>query len=113
MAHYQHYRASTAGIALGEALSELKEQNLFTEAEEDVIWRKFDRAMTEALASNVVDTHLTLKGSLHHYRFCDNVWQFFVKDAQVKFDKRSDFTPAGYLKVVACDYVKPTNPKSS
>ncbi|GJQ13098.1 hypothetical protein GpartN1_g4889.t1 [Galdieria partita] len=111
MTYYQHYRLSTVGICLEEALEELKEKNIFTEAEVDMIRTKFDRAMAECLSSDSVDKQLTLKGSLHHYRFCDNVWQLFVKDAEVKFDKKSEFTYVGPLKVIACDFIKPAVPK--
>lgn len=63
MTYYQHYRLSTVGICLEEALEELKEKNIFTEAEVDMIRTKFDRAMAECLSSNCVNKHLTLKVS--------------------------------------------------
>eukprot|EP00871_Galdieria_phlegrea_P005361 jgi/Galph1/5826/GphlegSOOS_G4485.1 len=105
MTYYQHYRLSTVGICLEEALEELKGKNVFTEAEADMIRTQFDRAMAQSLVSHV-SHQLTLKGSLHHYRFCDNVWQLFVKDAEVKLDGKKDYTYVGSLKVIACDHIK-------
>ncbi|KAK8691937.1 hypothetical protein V6N13_075428 [Hibiscus sabdariffa] len=44
---------------------------------------QFDKSMTEALESQV-KSKVSIKGHLHTYRFCDNVWTFILQDALFK-----------------------------
>jgi transcription initiation factor TFIIA small subunit len=64
----------------------------------------FDRAMTDNLRDSV-KSRLTLKGHLHTYRCCDDVWTFIVKDIQFKMDN-GDVVMADRIKIVACNSKK-------
>ncbi|KAK8678012.1 hypothetical protein V6N13_143529 [Hibiscus sabdariffa] len=61
---------------------------------------QFDKSMTEALESQV-KSKVTIKGHLHTYRFCDNVWTFILQDAL--FKKEDSQETVGRVKIVACD----------
>lgn len=60
--------------------------------------------MSDNLRENV-KTRLTLKGHLHTYRCCDDVWTFIVKDVQFKMDNNKSVT-ADRIKIVACNSKK-------
>ncbi|KAI4351906.1 hypothetical protein L6164_006207 [Bauhinia variegata] len=61
---------------------------------------QFDKSMTEALESQV-KSKVSLKGHLHTYRFCDNVWTFILQGASLKNDDGQE--SVGQVKIVACD----------
>lgn len=65
---------------------------------------EFDRSVTEELKTS--SCKLSIKGNLHTYRFCDNVWTFLLEDVSLKTlgsigsgAERS----LESLKIVACD----------
>ncbi|KAJ4966918.1 hypothetical protein NE237_018767 [Protea cynaroides] len=61
---------------------------------------QFDKSMTEALETQV-KSKVTIKGHLHTYRFCDNVWTFILQDALFKNEDCQE--NVGKIKIVACD----------
>jgi transcription initiation factor TFIIA small subunit len=65
---------------------------------------KFDRVMTDQLRETV-KTRLSLKGHLHTYRCCDDVWTFIVRDIQFKMDD-GELVNAEKIKIVACNSKK-------
>ncbi|KAG6432968.1 hypothetical protein SASPL_104564 [Salvia splendens] len=58
------------------------------------------QSMTEALETEVKNK-VSIKGHLHTYRFCDNVWTFILQNAQVKSEEGQETVDC--LKIVACD----------
>ncbi|VAH00543.1 unnamed protein product [Triticum turgidum subsp. durum] len=58
------------------------------------------QSMTDALETQV-KSKVTVKGHLHTYRFCDNVWTFILTDAQFKNEETTE--QVGKVKIVACD----------
>ncbi|CEG82197.1 Putative Transcription initiation factor IIA subunit 2 [Rhizopus microsporus] len=64
----------------------------------------FDRSISEAL-SQIVKNKATLKGHLHTYRFCDEVWTFIVENPNFKFDQ--ELVSADKVKIVACNAKRP------
>ncbi|KAK3239546.1 hypothetical protein CYMTET_50534 [Cymbomonas tetramitiformis] len=85
MEHWQLYRASSIGTALQDALDEMVQDDdspLSPELAMKTVMQ-FDKAMNELLAERV-KSKLNFKGHLHTYRFCDNVWQFILEDAEFK-----------------------------
>lgn len=63
------------------------------------------QSMFETLSERV-KSKATIKGSLHTYRFCDNVWTFILEDATVKLtnpSKQTDVLMLDKLKIVCCD----------
>ncbi|TYH17957.1 hypothetical protein ES288_A05G232300v1 [Gossypium darwinii] len=93
MATFELYRRSTIGMCLTEALDEMVSNG--TLSPELAI-----QSMTEALESQV-KSKVTIKGHLHTYRFCDNVWTFILQDAL--FKKEDSQETVGRVKIVACD----------
>nr|ABK95340.1 unknown [Populus trichocarpa] len=61
---------------------------------------QFDKSMTEALETKV-KSKVSIKGHLHTYRFCDNVWTFILQDAMFKNEDTQE--NVGRVKIVACD----------
>ncbi|KAJ8747986.1 hypothetical protein K2173_013124 [Erythroxylum novogranatense] len=61
---------------------------------------QFDKSMTEALETQV-KSKVFIKGHLHTYRFCDNVWTFILQDAVFKNEETVE--NVGRVKIVACD----------
>uniref|UniRef100_A0A0D3DFV4 Transcription initiation factor IIA subunit 2 n=1 Tax=Brassica oleracea var. oleracea TaxID=109376 RepID=A0A0D3DFV4_BRAOL len=93
MATFELYRRSTIGMCLTETLDEMVQSG--TLSPELAI-----QSMTEALESQV-KTKVTIKGHLHTYRFCDNVWTFILQDAMFKSEDRQE--NVSQVKIVACD----------
>lgn len=65
---------------------------------------EFDCIMAEELKSS--SCKLTIKGNLHTYRFCDNVWTFLLEDVSMKSlgsNGNVSETVLESLKIVACD----------
>lgn len=116
MAYYELYRRSTLGMTLTDALDELVTDGDLTPSIAMKVLSQFDKCMNEALKD--VKARTTLKGQLHTYRFCDNVWTFILDDVTL-----SSTVPGGVketsrvqkLKIVACDGRVPlgtnTNPE--
>ncbi|GJY55940.1 alpha-glucan water dikinase 2-like protein isoform X2, partial [Tanacetum coccineum] len=100
MATFELYRRSTIGMCLTETLDEMVSNGVLTPELAIQVLVQFDKSMTEALDSQV-KSKVTIKGHLHTYRFCDNVWTFIVQDAIFKYDEIQE--NVGQVKIVACD----------
>ncbi|CAI9777159.1 unnamed protein product [Fraxinus pennsylvanica] len=100
MATFELYRRSTIGMCLTETLDEMVSSGVLSPELAIQVLVQFDKSMTEALESQV-RSKVSIKGHLHTYRFCDNVWTFIVQDALLKSE---DFAEnVGHMKIVACD----------
>mmetsp|Transcript_36990 Transcript_36990/g.94572 ORF Transcript_36990/g.94572 Transcript_36990/m.94572 type:complete len:137 (-) Transcript_36990:35-445(-) len=80
---YEHYRESKLGDALVDALREMAEADRISGELALKVLVEFDKSVCEALATKV-PAKVNVKGNLHSYRFCDNQWQFYLKDAAFK-----------------------------
>jgi len=65
---------------------------------------EFDKSMCKSLRSSKIKA--SMKGQLHTYRFCGNVWTFIIENATINVSLTGgtsrDIT-SKMLKVVACD----------
>ncbi|CAM8936031.1 unnamed protein product [Rhodiola kirilowii] len=100
MATFELYRRSTIGMCLTETLDEMVENGTLGADLAIKVLVQFDKSMTEALETQV-KSKLSIKGHLHTYRFCDNVWTFIVQDALLKNEDSQEHV--GHVKIVACD----------
>ncbi|CDY61008.1 BnaA01g35130D [Brassica napus] len=100
MATFELYRRSTIGMCLTETLDEMVQSGTLSPELAIQVLVQFDKSMTEALESQV-KTKVSIKGHLHTYRFCDNVWTFILQDAMFKNDDRQE--NVSRVKIVACD----------
>ncbi|KAJ1704260.1 Transcription initiation factor IIA subunit 2 [Rhynchospora pubera] len=100
MATFELYRRSTIGMCLTETLDEMVSNGTLSPELAIQVLVQFDKSMTEAL-ENQVKSKVTIKGHLHTYRFCDNVWTFILKDATFKNDEIQE--AVNRVKIVACD----------
>eukprot|EP00193_Tetraselmis_chui_P008931 CAMPEP_0177768760 /NCGR_PEP_ID=MMETSP0491_2-20121128/9910_1 /TAXON_ID=63592 /ORGANISM="Tetraselmis chuii, Strain PLY429" /LENGTH=138 /DNA_ID=CAMNT_0019285623 /DNA_START=315 /DNA_END=731 /DNA_ORIENTATION=- len=80
---YEHYRESKLGDSLVDALREMVEQDRISGELALKVLVEFDKSVCEALATKV-PAKVNMKGSLRSYRFCDNQWQFYLKDVVCK-----------------------------
>ncbi|KAF3337447.1 transcription initiation factor IIA subunit 2 [Carex littledalei] len=100
MATFELYRRSTIGMCLTETLDEMVSNGTLSPELAIQVLVQFDKSMTDALESQV-KSKVTIKGHLHTYRFCDNVWTFILQDATFKNDEIND--TVNRVKIVACD----------
>ena len=100
MATFELYRRSTIGMCLTETLDEMVQNGTLSPELAIQVLVQFDKSMTEALESQV-KSKVTIKGHLHTYRFCDNVWTFILQDALFKNEESQE--NVGRVKIVACD----------
>lgn len=100
MATFELYRRSTIGMCLTDTLDELVSTGKLGPEVAIQVLVQFDKSMAEALDTKV-KTKVSIKGHLHTYRFCDNVWTFIVQDAIFKYDETQE--NVGQVKIVACD----------
>eukprot|EP00252_Welwitschia_mirabilis_P004364 TRINITY_DN146_c0_g1_i1.p1 TRINITY_DN146_c0_g1~~TRINITY_DN146_c0_g1_i1.p1 ORF type:complete len:107 (-),score=26.32 TRINITY_DN146_c0_g1_i1:254-574(-) len=100
MATFELYRRSTIGICLTETLDELVANGTLSPEHAIQVLVQFDRSMAEAL-QNQVKSKVTIKGHLHTYRFCDNVWTFLLQNAAFKNEESQE--NVSRVKIVACD----------
>ncbi|KAL4595491.1 hypothetical protein ACB092_12G095100 [Castanea dentata] len=100
MATFELYRRSTIGMCLTETLDEMVNSGTLSPELAIQVLVQFDKSMTEALESQVKNK-VTIKGHLHTYRFCDNVWTFILQKATFKSDDNSETVDR--VKIVACD----------
>ncbi|KAK6277708.1 hypothetical protein POUND7_018031 [Theobroma cacao] len=100
MATFELYRRSTIGMCLTETLDEMVSNGTLSPELAIQVLVQFDKSMTEALESQV-KSKVAIKGHLHTYRFCDNVWTFILQDAVFKYEDASE--TVGRVKIVACN----------
>ncbi|ODQ63457.1 transcription initiation factor IIA small chain [Nadsonia fulvescens var. elongata DSM 6958] len=102
--YYELYRRSSIGGALTEALDQLISESKIQPQLAMKILANFDKVMTEILR-NDVKARLSLKGHLHTYRCCDDVWTFIVKNVNFKMEG-NETVFAEKIKIVACNSKK-------
>ncbi|KAL7082596.1 hypothetical protein ACP275_14G109500 [Erythranthe tilingii] len=100
MATFELYRRSTIGMCLTETLDQMVSGGILTPELAIQVLIQFDKSMTEALESDV-KSKVSIKGHLHTYRFCDNVWTFILQNAQLKSEEGQETVDS--VKIVACD----------
>ncbi|GER42877.1 transcription initiation factor IIA subunit 2 [Striga asiatica] len=100
MATFELYRRSTIGMCLTETLDQMVSSGVLTPELAIQVLIQFDKSMTEALESEV-KSKVSIKGHLHTYRFCDNVWTFILQNAQLKSEEGQETVES--VKIVACD----------
>ncbi|KAL0275608.1 UNVERIFIED_CONTAM: hypothetical protein PYX00_003411 [Menopon gallinae] len=92
---------TTLGTTLQESLDELIQYGQITPQLGMKVLLQFDKSINNALSTRV-KSRLTFKaGKLNTYRFCDNVWTFFLTD--VEFREVQEIAKVDKVKVVACD----------
>ncbi|GBE89012.1 transcription initiation factor IIA gamma subunit [Sparassis latifolia] len=99
-AYYEFYRGSSIGMALTDSLDELITSGAITPQLAMKVLLQFDKSLADTLVKHV-KTKTTLKGHLHTYRLCDDVWTFVVTNASFKMESNELIT-AGKVKIVAC-----------
>ncbi|KAK4405171.1 Transcription initiation factor IIA subunit [Sesamum alatum] len=100
MATFELYRRSTIGMCLTETLDQMVSSGVLSPELAIQVLIQFDKSMTEALESEV-KSKVSIKGHLHTYRFCDNVWTFILQNAQLKSEEGQETVDS--VKIVACD----------
>ncbi|THH32575.1 hypothetical protein EUX98_g1624 [Antrodiella citrinella] len=61
---------------------------------------EFDKSLADTIVKQV-KTKTNLKGHLHTYRLCDDVWTFIVKNPSFKMES-NEMVSAPKIKIVAC-----------
>uniref|UniRef100_A0A0A8XPN9 Transcription initiation factor IIA subunit 2 n=1 Tax=Arundo donax TaxID=35708 RepID=A0A0A8XPN9_ARUDO len=100
MATIELYRRSTIGIRLIETLDYMVSSGTLTPELAIQVLVQFDKSMATALEAQV-KSKVSIKGHLHTYRYCDNVWTFILTDATFKSEEIAE--TISKVKIVACD----------
>ncbi|PIN00972.1 Transcription initiation factor IIA, gamma subunit [Handroanthus impetiginosus] len=95
MATFEMHRRSTIGMCLTETLDQMVSGGTLSPELAILVLVQFDKSMIEALGSEV-KRRVSVKGHLHTYRLCDNVWTFILQT-----EEGQETVDTG--KVVACD----------
>eukprot|EP00124_Ichthyophonus_hoferi_P005265 Ihof_evm2s719 gene=Ihof_evmTU2s719 len=98
--NYALYRKTTLGQSLSDSLDELIQNQQINPQLAMKVLLQFDKSINTLLASKV-KAKTSFRGSLHTYRFCDNVWTFILQNANFRSD--GDTIEAQLVKIVACD----------
>ena len=101
---YELYRRSTLGITLADALDELIQSQQLTPQLAMKVLTQFDKSMTDALSVRT-KVRGSIKGHLHTYRLCDDVWTFIVEHCNIRLEDET--ITADKVKIVACNAKKP------
>jgi transcription initiation factor TFIIA small subunit len=91
-------------MALTDALDEMVVGGILSPSIAMKVLNEFDRSVCKSLRTSSVKS--SVRGQLHTYRFCGNVWTFIVEDAVISIAGTgvdSKEIKAKLLKVVACD----------
>ncbi|XP_033006159.1 transcription initiation factor IIA subunit 2-like [Lacerta agilis] len=94
-----YHRNTTLGNSLQESLDELIQSQQITTQPPTQLALQFDKAINSALAQQVRN-RVNIRGSLHTYRFCDNLWSFVLND--VEFREVTELVEVDKVKIVAC-----------
>ncbi|MQL85139.1 hypothetical protein Taro_017664 [Colocasia esculenta] len=100
MATFELYRRSSIGMCLTETLDEMVSSGSLSPELAIQVLVQFDKSMTDALDTQV-KSKVSIKGHLHTYRFCDNVWTFILQNATFKNEETQE--NVARVKIVACD----------
>ncbi|KAL0092503.1 transcription initiation factor IIA, gamma subunit, helical domain-containing protein [Phycomyces blakesleeanus] len=102
--YYELYRRSSIGMALTDSLDELIQSGHINPQLAMRVLTTFDKSISDSL-SQLVRNKANVKGHLHTYRFCDEVWTFIIENPNFKFDQES--VSADKVKIVACNAKRP------
>ncbi|KNA04783.1 hypothetical protein SOVF_196550 [Spinacia oleracea] len=94
------YRMSRLGMCLTETLDEMVMSGTLGPELAIQVLVQFDKSITAALEAQL-RAKVTIKGHLHTYRFCDNVWTFILQGALFKSEELQE--NVNVVKIVACD----------
>eukprot|EP01083_Nonionella_stella_P222950 795099_1 len=102
---FKHYRKSELGVALYDALTDLVNDDVFPEELAMQAFNHYDVAMCKLLDTEVRTKIIEWNGQLSVYRFCEDVWQFFLKDATFKTQGNpvSEQIHSKHVHIIACD----------
>ena len=81
-------RKAKIGQTLYDSLHEMEEKKLVTPSNSEEILKIFDEVITKQFDTNQT-TKGTIKGSLHNYQNCDNVWKFVLQDVKLSCDSNN------------------------
>jgi len=99
-AYYEFYRGSSIGMALTDSLDELITSGQITPQLAMKVLQQFDKSLTDTMVRGV-KAKTQLKGHLHTYRLCDDVWTFIVKNPNFKMEG-GEVVAAQRIKIIAC-----------
>jgi len=93
------YRNTSLGIALTNTLDDMVAAELISSKLGQFVVTEFDKAMLAELER--VKTKCTFKGECHNFKYCDDVWHFFLQEAQ--FRTNTETISVDHVKLVAVD----------
>ena len=95
-------RKAKIGQTLCDSLHEMEEKKLVTPLNSEEILKIFDEVITKQL-ENTQTNKGTIKGKLHSYQNCDNVWKFVLQDVKLTWDQNSSKS-LDATEIITVDY---------
>jgi len=87
-------------MALTDSLDELITSGAITPQLAMKVLQQFDKSLADTMVKQVKNK-TNLKGHLHTYRLCDDVWTFIVKNPSFKMES-NEMVTAPRIKIIAC-----------
>jgi len=87
-------------MALTDSLDELITSGAITPQLAMKVLQQFDKSLADTMVKQVRNK-TNLKGHLHTYRLCDDVWTFIVKNPSFKMES-NEMVTASRIKIIAC-----------
>ncbi len=94
---YQHYRKTTLGLTLEQALADMIEEGKIPEELRDAVLQQFDVSIYQAMIAQT--NKISIKGDLHTYKGVDEVYMFLVTNARIKIDTLHEI-PVDKVKII-------------
>ena len=78
---FRHYRQCELGMALYDAITDLVNDDEFPEELANKTMQHYDMGINGLFSTEVRTKIKQFNGELTTYRFCENVWQFYLRNA--------------------------------
>ncbi|KAG6827308.1 Transcription initiation factor IIA small chain (TFIIA 13.5 kDa subunit) [Tricholoma furcatifolium] len=87
-------------MALTDSLDELITSGSITPQLAMKVLQQFDKSLADTMVKHV-KSKSSVKGHLHLYRLCDDVWTFVVKNPSFKMES-NEVVSVPRIKIIAC-----------
>lgn len=112
---FRHYRQCELGMSLYDAITDLVNDDEFPEELANKTMQHFDMGINGLFSTEVRTKIKQFRGELTTYRFCENVWQFYLRDAtfQTHGNPSAELIECDNVHILAFDGSRSGNKKST
>ncbi|ETO26909.1 hypothetical protein RFI_10229 [Reticulomyxa filosa] len=112
---FKVYRRTTLGTCLYDAITELVNDEMFPENLALAAMEHYDRAVASLFQTQVRTVVTSWSGQLYVYRYHEDVWEFYLKNAVFKTagNPTAEHLATKNVHIVACDGTAPGKNKKN